>query len=359
MIFMEKVLKALAANLLVAALVCSACLLVQAQNREKFVISAKAGGVNSVSGRAMVRRRGDTGWQSLTSKDNLESGDVVKTEAGGLVEVLLNPGTYLRLPADSEFEMADTSLDSLRVRLIRGSAIVEAAGSDGSELMLEVETPQAGLKIVRKGLYRINVAQSGRTEVLVRNGRVLVGPEELKVKGGKMVLLGGGSQEVAKLDKKNQDQFDLWSKERAETLARANQRVSNRTLDALLNGYSLTDWDSISSRGYGLWLYNTAQRCFIFLPFYQGWNSPYGLSYDASLSSFYYYRGMRHPDYNTITGGGSAGSGGGASQRIISPPPGPTGGGSAGGPTQSAPPPMPSREFPERPMRPGKNAPPR
>ena len=45
--------------------------------RDKFVISAKAGGVNAVTGGATMRSRGNTEWQQLTIKEDLETGDVV------------------------------------------------------------------------------------------------------------------------------------------------------------------------------------------------------------------------------------------------------------------------------------------
>ena len=48
----------------------------QAQNREKFGISAKAGGVNAVVGRVMVTRVGQAP-QLLSNQDDLNAGDVV------------------------------------------------------------------------------------------------------------------------------------------------------------------------------------------------------------------------------------------------------------------------------------------
>src|SRR6266851_1444932 len=47
-----------------------------AQNREKFGISAKAGGVNAVAGRVMVKREGQA-LQLLSNQDELKAGDVV------------------------------------------------------------------------------------------------------------------------------------------------------------------------------------------------------------------------------------------------------------------------------------------
>jgi len=81
--------------------------------RDKFVISAKAGGVNAVTGRATVRSHGNTEWQQLTIKEDLETGDVVRTGLDGRVEMLLNPGCYMRIGENSEVELADNSLENL------------------------------------------------------------------------------------------------------------------------------------------------------------------------------------------------------------------------------------------------------
>src|SRR6185503_2155824 len=96
----------------------------QAQNREKHVISAKAGGVNAVSGRVMVTRSGQ-GPQLLSNQDDLKSGDLVTTGVNSQTEILLNPGSYLRVAENSELVLSDSSLDNLLVRLNRGSVIIE------------------------------------------------------------------------------------------------------------------------------------------------------------------------------------------------------------------------------------------
>src|SRR6185295_5668265 len=135
----------------------------QGQNRERFGISAKAGGVNAVTGRVSVKRDGKP-TRLVTSQDDLESGDIVSTSVSGQVEVLLNPGTYLRLAERSEFVMEDTSLDNLLVRLNKGSAIIEATGPGEAELYIPIVTAQQRMTIVRPGVYRINAAP-GATEL--------------------------------------------------------------------------------------------------------------------------------------------------------------------------------------------------
>src|SRR6266699_4445673 len=133
------------------------------QNRERFGISAKSGGINSVIGRVQVKRAGQSSAQDLSAKNDLTSGDVVTTKGGSRVEVLLNPGSYFRMTENSEFELTDNSLNNLQMKLIRGSAIVEATGADDTQLRISVVTDQGRFVISQRGLYRINV-QSGLSE---------------------------------------------------------------------------------------------------------------------------------------------------------------------------------------------------
>src|SRR5438552_719145 len=182
------------------AMMILATVAVCAQNREKFVISAKAGGVNAVSGRAEVRPAGAE-WRLLSVTDDLKAGDVVTTRADGRVEMLLNPGSYLRAAENSEFELTDNSLDRLAVRLVRGTAIIEATGAEGTEQSINIITPHANMTIVRSGLYRVSVIPGNATELFVRKGRVLLANSQTQVKGGNKVIFSANTFSVAKLNK--------------------------------------------------------------------------------------------------------------------------------------------------------------
>ena len=58
-----------------------AVVVAQGQNREKYLISAAAGGINYVSGNVTVVRKTSGRQESLTDTDNLRSGDIVTTGA--------------------------------------------------------------------------------------------------------------------------------------------------------------------------------------------------------------------------------------------------------------------------------------
>lgn len=265
-----------------------------AQNREKFVISAKAGGINAITGEARVHARGESEWQQLSITDDLDAGDRVRTANDGRVEILLNPGSYLRVGGDSEVELSNNTLENLEVRLLRGTAIVEATGADGLELNINISTPHTKLAIVRQGLYRLNVVPGDATELIVRKGRVILSDSHTKVKGGNKVVFSASTTTVAKLTKEEKkanesEQVEVWSKERAKTLAKANSRISDRMLTSAFA--SFTDMDPFSRR-VGLWFFNSRAGCYTFLPFFYGWGSPYGSSYTTSA---YYPSGGYNP----------------------------------------------------------------
>jgi hypothetical protein len=319
----------------------------RAQNREEHFISARAGGVNFVSGDVKARRADEADWRRLTTKEDLQTGDAVSTGADGRVEVLLNPGSYFRAGEASEFEMVDASLDNLRLRLARGSAVVEAMGYDRLGLDIAVATPQAHVHIIRSGVYRFSVLPSGVTEVAVQKGRALIGEGDLAqvVKGGRVARVGAGGVEVAKLDKKERDSLDQWSRDRGKELAKLNEKLASRQMNSLL---ARSGFRGFFPRGssFGVWAFNPGLSCYTFLPFYYGWSSPYGYDYRSVLYT--------PPTYNGSYGGGSIGQGGYRPGGNTNPP-GNTGGSSNPGgntyPGNFNPPPTPPSPPSSTPVR--------
>jgi len=206
------------------------------------------------------------------------------------------------------------------------------------------------MTIIRPGVYRVNVAP-GTTELFVHKGRMALSDgKDDYVKGGKKVIFSGGGPEIAKLTDNDTDQFDDWSKDRGKTLALANARLSGR----MVNGYlTASSWNAGSS-AWGYWTWSPFSSCYTFLPFRNGWGSPYGASYGNYAFTNNSYGNHNNPYNPPVTptngssgssgsgypSGGSSGSGGSGSSGMGSSG-GYGGGGSSGGrsstPTVSAP----------------------
>src|SRR5207253_1333576 len=155
-------------------------------------------------------------------------------------------------------------LNDLVVKLVKGSAIIEATGGGDADLRINVLANQQHLVIIRGGIYRFNV-QPGSTELVVRKGRVVTDNNLREVvKGGTRVTYTAGGPLATKLNKKDQDDFDLWSKKRAETLARANEKISGRAVNGYLASMSPFEWAFSAANPWGLWTYSAFSRCYTF-----------------------------------------------------------------------------------------------
>jgi hypothetical protein len=276
------------------------------RGRDSRVISAKAGGVNLIVGKVEFRRADEKVWLPLSVKDDLVKGDVVRTAAGGRVELLLNPGSYWRADSATEFTLTSAALDDLSLRLDRGSAVIEATGFGDFEVSLVITTPQTRVRIARTGVYRFNVLPTGETLLAVEKGRAYVGEGEgLKVKGGKLVRISGkgAAPEVVKFDKKMRDEFDQWSRERGRELAKANEKLATRQTNTLLAGLNFDDYFTAARPSAGFWFWNPGTNCYTFLSFYPGWRSPYGFGYRSWFFSPYNFNCYSCPSAGVYRGG--------------------------------------------------------
>jgi hypothetical protein len=253
-----------------------------------YVISAKAGGINFVEGKVAVARK-DAKSGYLIKGDELEIGDKVSTGAGGKAEILLNPGSYVRLGENTDFEFASTSLDNLKVKLRRGSAIFEVIAD--REFRVAVATPKADFYVVKSGIYRIDVLAEGAGKIEVWKGLAEVGDgKSTALKKGQSATVNGSETIVAKFDRDDKDALEAWSKERAKDLAKVNSKLNKASLRNSLLGSR--GWNIYNS--YGLWIYDAQFRGFCFLPFGYGWSSPYGYWFGhdlwgMNLPWIYYY----------------------------------------------------------------------
>jgi len=282
-----------------------------------YVISAKPGGVNYTEGQvSVVRKDGKSG--TLIKDDQLEAGDRVSTGADSRAEILLNPGSYVRLGSGSTFEFVTTSLEDLKLKLSKGSAVVEVLASD--EFDIDVSLPNSTVSLTRSGVFRIDVLSDGSGRVSVWKGKMFIKGDD-EVKSGRAVTIDGSSMTVAKFDRDNGDELDIWSKLRAKEIAAVNAKLQRGAMrDSLLSSYRNGRWNAFNS--FGVWVFDPFRRMWSFLPFGYGWGSPYGYDYSFNM----WYCNMPWYVYNNPTGGtggGAGGSGGGS------------GGGNGGGATDA------------------------
>ncbi len=250
---------------------------------DMYLISSKAGKVNLIEGTVSVERNNGKS-SGLKQGDNLVVGEKASTGSNGKAEVLLNPGSYLRLGENSEFEFSTNDLDDLQLKLNRGSAIFEIITNTDQGFVVGIQTPQTKTLILESGVYRIDVLADNSTKVSVWKGKAQVGEKQsFIVKDGKFAIVKDSQTAIAKFDRDNKDALDTWSKLRAKDLMAINAKLREANLrNSLINSFNNGGWNSYES--YGVWVFNRFTGSWCYLPFGgYGNRNPYGWGYNHNI----------------------------------------------------------------------------
>lgn len=235
------------------------------------VISARPGTVNFVE--AGVELRGSAKeWEPLTEKSQLENGDTLRTNAHSLVELTLFPDLHFRVAESSEVVFDELSNDSISLKVLRGSAILDVARFDQKQApQITIGGLSTSAVINDSGNYRIDARDDSNT-ITVREGKVIF--NERSVSGCRRI--DGGT--ISDCDKKRSDNFDFWSQHRGEgELYNGRGMVAMVTHLARLRQYRL--------KNSGFWYRQPGQTSYTFVPFTsQFFRSPYGGNYSTVLS---------------------------------------------------------------------------
>jgi len=229
------------------------------------VISAKSGLIHYVEGQVLLD--GKQVEVKIATFPEMKDGNELRTQ-DGRAEILLTPGTFLRLGENSAVRMLSTKLTDSRVEFLSGSAVIEADAEvvDGEDLVTVIYK-DAKVHLRKGGIYRFDSAPA-QLRVYSGQAEVETGVNTLIVKGGKMAVLPNAIA-AERFDSKNGDALNRWSSRRAEGIAMANVSAAKRFRDS---GGSLT---------YGAWIYNPYFGMITYLPYRGIYRSPYGYMFYA------------------------------------------------------------------------------
>src|SRR5581483_8681369 len=301
----------------------------------QYVVSAKAGLVNYMEryrATASTVTHEDGTTDKLHISFQLENGDVVETH--GRIEILLNPGSMLRLERGSTLKVVETRLSDMHFELQSGTALIEASSDVGQKkgILLQIKTSQASFNIEKAGVYEITTSSSGATIAKAHKGETLIQTADgknLQLKGGHQLTIGGSTVAEAKIDKKSSSDFELWGQDRAETMAVLNDRIDIR--DTLMGQPSMPFS--------GMWFYSGFYGGYLYMPFSNFYYSPYGFWYDAFYNPYYWGNRYGYVYTSGFVGGTGGGTVAGTGPVRTGGPGNTTGptihnpGGSRGGPT--------------------------
>lgn len=247
---------------------------------------AQPGAVNYVEGQASIGNE-PLGANSVGSAQ-LQAGQVLNTQ-NGKVEVLLVPGTFLRLDDNSSVKMVNPGLADTEVEIVKGRAMVE--GNDiNKNNNIEVDQDGAKTKILKNGLYGFD-ANDHSVRVYKGKAQVLENDKKLTLdKERELVLNTGAKPKAQNFDtRKYEDDFFRWSALRSGYLSEASIDQARIYVN-----------EGPGWLGTG-WYWDPWFDCYTFIPGAGIFYSPFGWGFYSPIgvyrSPFYYggYYGFGRP----------------------------------------------------------------
>ncbi len=272
----------------------------------KYYENAKVVRVKYVRGEAFINRGYNEGVEEATANLSVFEGDSAGTTDGRL-EIYLGKLNYLRLDYDTKLKFI--KVPALRrtkttLHLQKGGIYLDISNID-DEKDIVIQTEDCGLFILKRGLYRINVRENGKTEIFVFDGLAEVAGNDYSrnVRENQKTVMRSGSviERPFYFYSTDDDDFDQWNKTRMGTYE--HQRYSSARY--LNKGYEDQEYELTRA---GRWQYNDEYNTNVWMPYnvssswrpYSNgrwvWNPVYGYvwtSYD-SWGHFTHHYGRWH-----------------------------------------------------------------
>ncbi len=229
-------------------------------DEEQAYTNASVARLSFLTGNTYLQRAADLAYEDGQVNAPVTEGDRLGT-TDGRVEVALGSANFLRLDLDTKVDFLNlpkkgSTLTGLKIWT---GNIYLSLQSLVKEKSCEVHTPDASIYILEKGLFRVDVVEGERTEVLVFEGAVEVAGQE-----GSNILSDGQKIEVARgrflsrptrLVASADDTFDEWNTDR-EAMARKTLSSHYLPEDLWEYEYELDqygDWRDMSPYGH-VWI---------------------------------------------------------------------------------------------------------
>ena len=216
----------------------------------QYVVSTKAGMVNHVQGKASVK-----------PTESVAAGVPIVTGPDGYAEILLNPGSFLRLGENSQGLFEDVDLAHIVVRAISGAAIIEVTEID-EEFPITVVSGELTVQIVQSGLYRF---EDGRASII--SGKLQTADSKIAYKKGWSISSPAGGIRAVKIAQNTPTALDVWSKARSSVIAAANGEMVKTCDDKRFPVQTRSAWIFVPQ--IGVWTFVPLGRR----------DSPYGFRY--------------------------------------------------------------------------------
>ena len=213
--------------------------------------AAKVARISLVQGDVSTLRGDSKDWIAATANTPMTGGDAIATGPASRTEVQFDVANVLRLDQSSEAAIAEFT--RTRIRLQVASGLVNFVILRGTEVSVEIDTPNMAIHTLGEGVYRLQVNSPDYAELKVGRGRaeVTAGRGTMQVGGGQTIFVKGRADPDYQLAPATvRDAWDRWNDERDHTIADAQAwKYTNRYYTGSEDLDRYGDWALVP--GYG------------------------------------------------------------------------------------------------------------
>jgi len=194
------------------AALAAACITASAQ--DDFTMHGR---VSYDGGATLVRGAQEADWSQATVNTLILPGDIIWADEGGMLELELPRGGFLRMADGTKVELVSLEPGAVMRGWLGSYYVQRLSRASGS---FRFVTPACAVEVDADSAVRIDVVEDGATTVTVRWGRAIVHADNADVtilESGRRVWVDPGympSFPVA-FDRTEDDAFDRWNRERA------------------------------------------------------------------------------------------------------------------------------------------------
>ena len=216
--------------------------------------------ISTIEGNVGYQRVPDEEWDAVSANMPLEPGDRIYTGQGGRVEIEFEEGSVLRLSENTDIEILTLDEDYVQIRMLLGIASITVEKG----LDFEIATPAAAFNTERDGIYRFEVTEDGRSDAIVRKGRLEAVSHQFKreIRDGDFIRAYPDAAGPTISDYNRRDAWDEWT-DRRDADRRGPSTASRRYIpDNVSIGVSELDrhgrWVYVTNYGWGWVPYSVA-----------------------------------------------------------------------------------------------------
>jgi hypothetical protein len=214
--------------------------------------SARVARISFIGGAVSFRPGSLDEWSAVTLNYPLTVGDHVWTDRGARTELQLG-STDVRIAPLTEFSVLNLDDHTAQLRVTQGALLVRVR-SLGDRDVIEIDTPNGAVSVLRAGLYRVDVNEAGdASTVTVRDGEadIAAGPSAFPLRRDQSAVLAGLDAPQSDVRAAVRiDEFEDWSLTRDR---RADSVQAARYVSPEMIGYEDLDangtWQMVADYG--------------------------------------------------------------------------------------------------------------